>query len=152
MNIANLSAFAGCIAFLVSVAMPTWAADAVSPATPLQGRSLATAETLRLVRIGGYALYLRHGPTNNAIADRVPAVDLYDCSTQRPLTEEGRQRMAKVGESIRKDHIPIGEFKVSPMCRAKQSAAAPKEGALVILRPKGEPDGFDYVASVAPAA
>ena len=28
----------------------------------------------------------------------------------------------------------------------------PKEGTLVILRPRGGADGFDYVASVAPAA
>ena len=134
MNTTSFSTVAGCIAFLVSTAMPAWADNALSPAAPLQGlppatavkfvELAATADTLSLLRNGGYALYLRHGPTNSAIADRLPAVDLNDCNTQRPLTDEGRQLMAKVGESIRKARIPIGEFKVSPMCRAKQSAAA----------------------------
>lgn len=169
----------------------------------------ATADTIRRLQSGGYALYLRHGLTNNAIADRLPTVDLNDCSTQRPLTEAGRQMLAKVGESMRKARIPVGELKVSPMCRARQSAAAafpqlapavdnnlmytsnltaaekapiiattrkllstpvsgasnrlvlahapnlmdlmgyfPKEGTLVVLYPKGEKEGFDYVASI----
>lgn len=121
--------------------------------------------------------------------------------------------MTRVGEAMRKAQIPIGEFKVSPLCRTKDSASAaypertaevdinlmylaslttgekapmientrrllsmpvptglnrlvlahapnlmeligyfPREGTLVILRPKGEQAGFDYVASVAPQA
>lgn len=84
----------------------------------------ATTDTLRLVRQGGFTLYLRHGPTNNAIADHMPKVDLNDCSTQRPLTDVGRQLMAHVGASMRKAGIPVGEFRVSPMCRARESAQA----------------------------
>jgi len=42
---------------------------------------------------------LRHGATDNSRPDRVPAVDLKDCATQRPLTAEGRQIAAKVGSS-----------------------------------------------------
>lgn len=173
----------------------------------------ATADTLRLIRAGGYALYLRHGPTNNAVADRVPKVDLNDCATQRPLTQAGHALMASVGSAMRRARIPVGEFRVSPMCRARDSASAafpdrtpqidvqlmyvanltttekapiiantrrllslpvpggtnrlvlahapnlaellgyyPLEGTLVILRPKGGQDGFDYVASVRPDA
>lgn len=84
----------------------------------------AMLSIIRKLREGGYTLYLRHGTTDSTIADRVPSVDLNECSTQRPLTEADRQFMAKVGESIRKGGIPIDEFKVSPMCRAHQSAAA----------------------------
>lgn len=84
----------------------------------------ATAEVVRKLQSGGYALYLRHGPTDNTIADRVPAVDLNDCNTQRPLTEEGRALMTKVGDYIRKAGIPVTELRVSPLCRAKESAAA----------------------------
>lgn len=173
----------------------------------------ASADTLRQLRAGGFALYLRHGPTNNAIADRVPKVDLNDCRTQRPLSEAGRGYMAEVGNAMRQADIPIGEFKVSPMCRARDSAAAafpdlvpevdaqlmyvanltaaektpiiantrrllsapvpagtnrlvlahapnlmellgyfPQEGTLVILRPRGEAVGFDYVGSVRASA
>ncbi len=171
----------------------------------------ATAETLAQLRAGGLVLYLRHGKTDNTKADRVPAVDLNDCSTQRPLTEEGRAMEAQVGEAMRKARIPIGEFRVSPLCRAMESAAAafpkraptvdnnlmyvanltdaekapiiantrrllsapvapgsnrlllahapnlmdligyfPKEGTLVIFRPRDDSAGFDYVASIPP--
>lgn len=172
----------------------------------------ANAELLAKVRGGGFVLYLRHGYTDNSHADRVPDVDLNDCSTQRPLTEEGRQLARRVGEAISKARLPIGEIRISPLCRAKESAAAafpgkpvtidkllmytanltdvqkvpiiantrsllsaatppgsnrllvahapnlmdligyfPKEGTLVIFRPKGEKDGFDYIASIPPA-
>ena len=173
----------------------------------------ATAETLRLLHAGGLTLYLRHGPTDNTKPDRVPAVDLNDCSTQRPLTEDGRKLMVRVGEAIRQARIPIGDFYVSPLCRARESAAAalpkltptvdnnlmyvanftdaekapiiantrtllstpvpagvnrlvlahapnlmdlmgyfPKEGTLVVFRPNGAKEGFEYMASVSPAA
>lgn len=173
----------------------------------------ASAETLVRLRRGGYVLFLRHGLTDSARADRIPKVDLNDCQTQRPLTEAGREQLAAVGAFMRRASIPIGEFRVSPMCRARESAAAafpnlrpqvdeqlmyvanftdaektpiiantrrllslpvppgenrlvlahapnlmevmgyfPKEGTLVILRPKGETSGFEYVASVLPTA
>lgn len=122
MKIASVFAVTGCLAFMVCGATPSWAGDPAPAAKFVEVP--ATADTLRQLRTGGYSLYLRHGTTNNAIPDRVPAVDLNDCSTQRPLTEDGRQLMAKVGEFMRKARIPIGEFNVSPLCRARQSATA----------------------------
>lgn len=171
----------------------------------------ATRELLSQLRSGGFVLYLRHGTTDNTRPDRFPTVDLNDCRTQRPLTEEGRKLATFVGEAIRKARIPIGEIRVSPLCRAKESADAafpklyytvdkdlmytanltsqqkrpildntrrllsasveagnnrlivahapnlmdliayfPKEGTLVIFRPKNGA-GFDYIASVPPA-
>ncbi len=204
-------------AMLVWVApTATWGQTSKAPArapAPKFVEVPATTQLLQQLQAGGYTLYLRHGPTNNSIADRVPAVDLNDCGTQRPLTEAGQALMAKVGQSMRQAKIPIGEFRVSPLCRAKDSAAAafpdrapevdpllmyvanftasqkapvisntrrllsvpvasgenrlllahapnlmeligyfPKEGTLVIFRPKGERSGFDYLASVAPEA
>lgn len=173
----------------------------------------ATAHTLRQLRQGGYVLYMRHGPTDNTRGDRIPAVDLEDCTTQRPLSEAGRQSMVRIGEAVRKAKIPIGELRASPMCRTRDSAAAgfpgmaavldsqlmyvsnftdaqkqpiiahtrrllstpvpagrnllllghapnlmdligyfPKEGTLVVFRPKGDGAGFDYIASIAPGA
>ncbi len=97
---------------------------------------IATPELLNKLRAGGYALYLRHGTTNNAIGDRVPMVDLNDCSTQRPLTDEGRQLMVKVGKALRKARIPIGELRVSPMCRARESAAAAFPAISAVVDPQ----------------
>ena len=173
----------------------------------------ATYEVLQQLRAGGYALYLRHGLTDNTRPDRTPKVDLADCTTQRPLIDAGRQQMVQVGDAMRKAGILLEEIRVSPMCRARESAAAafpkampvvdnklmyvanftsaekepiiantrmllskpvapganrlllahapnlmdsigyfPKEGTLVIFRPLGEAQGFEYVASVLPTA
>ncbi|WP_051321427.1 histidine phosphatase family protein [Chrysiogenes arsenatis] len=81
------------------------------------------AQTIHAVQQGGYVLYLRHGITDSAIPDQVP-VDLNDCSTQRPLTTEGRKQMAFIGQSIAQAGFPVGEIYVSPFCRAIESAQA----------------------------
>lgn len=108
-----------------SVAAPTPKLQGLPPVGADKFKEVpATPAILAQLRKGGYASYLRHGNTDNTKADRVPAVDLNDCSTQRPLTEEGRQLEARVGEAMRKAQIPIGEFRVSPLCRARESAVA----------------------------
>jgi phosphohistidine phosphatase SixA len=84
----------------------------------------AVAATLEQVRHGGFVLYMRHGRTDNSKPDRFPAVDLADCSTQRPLNEDGRRMAADVGDAIRKAGLPIGEIRISPLCRVKETAAA----------------------------
>lgn len=82
----------------------------------------ATPALLAEIQQGGFVLYMRHGNTNSKIPDRVPDVDINDCSTQRPLTDEGRRNADKVGEWFRKAGIPVAEVQASPMCRAKESA------------------------------
>ena len=52
---------------------------------------MATAQTVRQLRAGGYVLYLRHGATDNSRADAWPVVDYADCGSQRVLSEAGRQ-------------------------------------------------------------
>lgn len=84
----------------------------------------ATAANIKQLRNGGYVLYMRHGNTDTSRPDRQPSVDLNDCSTQRPLSEEGRRIAAEVGQQIRKAKIPLGEIFSSPMCRAKETALA----------------------------
>lgn len=84
----------------------------------------ATRTLIKQLRKGGYVLYMRHGNTDTSRPDQLPSVDLNDCSTQRPLTEEGRRITASVGKAIRKARIPLGEIYSSPMCRAKESALA----------------------------
>jgi phosphohistidine phosphatase SixA len=98
-------------------ASTVWAAD-----PPPFTEKMATHAVLEQVRRGGFVLYMRHGNTDNSRPDRVPQVDLNDCSTQRVLNDEGRRVAARVGEAIRKAHIPVGEIFVSPMCRTKETA------------------------------
>lgn len=83
-----------------------------------------TPAIIKQLRAGGYVLYMRHGTTDTTRPDRVPSVDINDCSTQRPLAEEGVREVTGVGEAIRKAKIPVGEVISSPLCRAKDSALA----------------------------
>lgn len=82
----------------------------------------ATPALLQQVQSGGFVLYLRHGGTDSTRPDRFPNVDLKDCSTQRLLSDEGRKMAVKVGEAMRKAKIPLGEIRISPLCRAKDTA------------------------------
>lgn len=113
---------------IAMLALCCWAVGAGAqnppPGTPTFQETLATRATLASLRQGGYVLYMRHGNTDNSRPDRAPQVDLNDCSTQRPLNEEGRRVTAEVGRAIRQARIPLGEIFVSPLCRAKESAQA----------------------------
>lgn len=100
-------------------ASPAAAASAEQPAFV---EKAATREQVQQLRAGGFVLYMRHGNTDNSKPDRVPSVDLNDCNTQRPLTDEGRQVVAGVGRAIQAARIPVAEVHASPLCRAKESA------------------------------
>ena len=99
---------------------PVWAADV--PVIPAFVEKSVTPELLREIRKGGFVLYLRHGATDNSRPDRVPGVDLNDCTTQRPLSDEGRAMMRYLGKAMREARIPFGQILVSPMCRTRESA------------------------------
>jgi len=70
---------------------------------------------------GGYILYMRHGEAT--VGQDRPAVDLHDCSTQRNLSDTGREQAKMLGESMRKLNIPV-QYPVvaSPYCRTRESA------------------------------
>lgn len=106
-----------------SLAPSAAASPAASAATAFEERPLTPALLARL-RAGGLVLYLRHGLTDNRIADRQPTVDLADCGTQRPLTAEGRLQFVQVGAALRRLGVPVGTVHTSPMCRALESARA----------------------------
>ena len=103
------------------------------PVEPQFVEKLATGDTLAKLRVGGFVLFLRHGATNTTVPDRLPDVDFMDCSTQRPLTDEGRRMSAQVGQFIRQAGIPIGDILTSPLCRAKESAFAAFPNRAVLI-------------------
>jgi phosphohistidine phosphatase SixA len=112
--------FAAPLLFCLLVVSTACAADI--PAKPAFVEKPITPELLKEIRNGGFVLYMRHGNTDNNRPDRVPSVDLDDCSTQRPLSDEGRELMKHVGKAIREARIPLGQILVSPMCRTRESA------------------------------
>jgi len=116
--------------WLVLAAPVAWGqgslADAASfrsaPTAPQTFKEIkASASLLPDLRKGGYVLYMRHGNTNNDIPDQ-PTIDLTDCTTQRPLNDEGRAVVKAVGKALKRAHIPVGEVYASPLCRARESA------------------------------
>ena len=103
---------------LLSVSVWAGVAEA-PPAPPAFVEKPMAIDLLGQIRKGGFILYMRHGNTDNSRPDRVPGVDLNDCSTQRLLSDEGRATMKQVGSALRAAKLPIGEILVSPMCRTK---------------------------------
>lgn len=126
------------LAALAAAPLTARATDALATAPAHSAKFIeipATKTTLELLRSGGFTLYMRHGHTDNQRADQAPAVDLNDCATQRPLTEEGRQTATRVGEALRQARIPIGEIHASPLCRAKETTAAAFPASTFTLDP-----------------
>lgn len=101
---------------LVFLALPL-----LSQAEPFSP-SPATPAHLNAIREGGYVLFIRHGPTDSSRPDQVP-IDLNNCSTQRPLSDEGRRIMHHVASQFHQAQIPFTDVYTSPLCRARQTAA-----------------------------
>jgi broad specificity phosphatase PhoE len=80
----------------------------------------ADADIFGTLRVGGYALYFRHGPTDHSQSDTT--TDYNDCSKQRNLTAAGRGLERRIGEAIRALAIPIGPVVTDKFCRTRESA------------------------------
>ena len=73
------------------------------------------------LRAGGYVLLVRHAATDPGVGD--PAgFNLDDCATQRNLNAEGREQARRLGERIRREHVPIAKVFTSPWCRCRDTA------------------------------
>lgn len=94
---------------------PAAAVAQQAAAPPLAGADLLTA-----LRAGGHILYFRHADTNHSQVDR--GLHLEDCTTQRNLTDRGRDHSRALGEAIRALGIPIGAVLASPLCRTMETA------------------------------
>jgi phosphohistidine phosphatase SixA len=80
-----------------------------------------SASLLEQLREGGYILYLRHTSTDFSQNDsRMTSFE--DCTTQRNLTDRGRDEARMLGEHVKRLKIPIGEVLASPFCRTMETA------------------------------
>lgn len=84
---------------------------------------LTVPEAIRVLRQGGYVIYMRHALTDTSVHDYFPQVDLQDCQTQRNLTAAGRSQALAIGKAIKRQRIPIGEVMASPYCRTRDTAS-----------------------------
>jgi len=87
-----------------------------SPPNVIDGAALVEA-----LRAGGHVLYFRHGKTDLSTRDADRA-DLDNCTTQRILSDEGRQQMTQIGREFKRLRIPVGSVLASPYCRTLDTA------------------------------
>jgi phosphohistidine phosphatase SixA len=91
---------------------------------PLAGLA-AEEELWNLLNDGGQVLLMRHGPIEPGLGvrgDKRRVLRLQDCSTQRNLSEEGREQARRIGEAFRLHRIPVEQVMASPWCRAVETA------------------------------
>ena len=80
-----------------------WMVFAISLAVTMPAMAterLLDRSDLPLLAKGGYALFFRHAKTDGAKRDTLQ-VDLNDCSTQRPLSPEGKRQATAIGKALK---------------------------------------------------
>ena len=75
-----------------------------------------------LLRGGGQVVLIRHPLTDPGVGDP-EGFRLEDCSTQRNLSEEGREHAKRIGEAFRLYRIPVERVLTSPWCRCVEAAS-----------------------------
>jgi len=78
-------------------------------------------ELVKLLRQGGYVLYVRHAATDHSQVDE-DLTDLSRCDLQRNLSEQGKHEARTMGAAIASLGIRIGKVYSSPYCRCVDTA------------------------------
>jgi broad specificity phosphatase PhoE len=98
------------------------ASAAVAAAALLFGTAAGASEPLwAALRAGGHVILIRHTSTEPGTGDP-PGFRLDDCPTQRNLSAGGRDEAMRLGETIRRRGIPIGDVLTSQWCRCLETA------------------------------
>jgi protein-S-isoprenylcysteine O-methyltransferase Ste14/phosphohistidine phosphatase SixA len=89
------------------------------------GRSLVREsdhrqDALNALAAGGHVLLLRHGSTIGSDAQQVQP---YDCTTQRNLSEQGRDQARGIGILLREQNVNLAKVVSSQFCRCRETAA-----------------------------
>jgi phosphohistidine phosphatase SixA len=97
-----------------------------------QGRELAIWDQIQGSNPKGYVLLMRH-----ALAPGVGDPENFkvgDCSTQRNLSDEGRQDARDIGQWLQRREVKILRVESSRWCRAKETAQLLNVGAVRLNR------------------
>lgn len=86
------------------------------------------------IKHGGYILYFRHAEAT--IGQDQPGLSFDDCTTQRNLSEIGKNQAKMIGNIFRKKMIPV-QYPViaSPYCRARETAEIAFGQSNVVVNP-----------------
>ena len=82
----------------------------------------ANEELWDLLRGGGQVVLIRHTLTDPGFGDP-QNFRLEDCSTQRNLSEEGREHAKRIGAAFRLTRVPVARVLTSPWCRCVETAS-----------------------------
>jgi broad specificity phosphatase PhoE len=82
----------------------------------------ANDELWDLLRSGGKVVLIRHPLTEPGAGDP-QGFRLEDCSTQRNLSDEGREHAKRIGAAFRLRRIPVERVLTSPWCRCVETAS-----------------------------
>jgi phosphohistidine phosphatase SixA len=102
--------------FSVFIAVLLW-----SPIQTYSSETLSHKELIEQLKSGGMVIYWRHAITDHKQVDNAD-LKLEDCSTQRNLSELGRQQARDIGKKFRSLKIGVGDIFSSPFCRCIQTA------------------------------
>ena len=107
--------------------MLQWAAAISLPCSVLGAQAQPAANTVSdveaMLRAGGCAVMLRHAQTEPGVGDP-PNFRLGQCSTQRNLSDAGRQQAALIAQWFNSRALKPSGVWSSPWCRCKDTAAA----------------------------
>ena len=74
-----------------------------------------------LLKTGGQVAVIRHASTVPGFGDP-PGFRLDDCTTQRNLSEAGREEARRIGAAFRDRGVPVGRVLSSRWCRCLETA------------------------------
>jgi broad specificity phosphatase PhoE len=90
-------------------------------ASPGRAADLGAEELWERLRRGGHVVLVRHAAAPGNYDP--PGFRLDDCSTQRNLSEAGREQARRLGQVVRERGVQIGGVRSSRWCRARDTAA-----------------------------
>jgi phosphohistidine phosphatase SixA len=86
------------------------------------------------VREGGNVIMMRHATTVPGVGDP-PGFRLDDCSTQRLLSEAGRDQAKAIGAALRERGVEAGRILTSAWCRCVDTAELMQLGPVEVFEP-----------------
>ena len=92
-----------------------------APALSRAQNSKSTDDFWTLLRQGGNILLMRHAQTEPGIGDP-PNLQIGDCSTQRNLSEAGREQARRVAAEFQREGVEVDEVRSSAWCRCVDTA------------------------------
>ncbi|HLS54857.1 MAG TPA: histidine phosphatase family protein [Zeimonas sp.] len=93
---------------------------AVAPARG-DAPSVDPREAAARLAAGGFVMMMRHARTEPGVGDP-PSLRVEDCSTQRNLSEAGREQSRRAGEALRSLGVRIDVVRSSRWCRCRDTA------------------------------